>query len=76
MKTLKLINTIKYLKFIQIYYRLHYFFIKPATKREVFNIELGKRIQAWQNNIPKQISMLSPTQFVFLNHVGQLNKAE
>ena len=76
MKLLKLIHTIKYLKFVQLSYRLHYLFIKPKTKRTVFNIQLREVSQAWCNIGAKPISMLSPTQFVFLNHVGQLNRAE
>ena len=76
MKILKLIHTIKYLKFVQLSYRLHYLFIKPKTKRTVFNIQLREVSQAWRNIGAKPISMLSPTQFVFLNHVGQLNRAE
>ena len=76
MKVLRLINTIKYLKFIQIYYRLHYLLLKPKTKQTVFNIQLRNVARSWHNTIAKPISMLSPTQFVFLNHLGQLNTAE
>lgn len=76
MKVLRLINTVKYLKFIQIYYRLHYLLLKPKTKQTVFNIQLRNVARSWHNTIAKPISMLSPTQFVFLNHLGQLNTAE
>lgn len=76
MKLLKLIHTIKYLKLVQLSYRLHYLFIKPKTKQAVFNIQLRGISQAWRNIIAKSTSMLSPTEFVFLNHLGQLNKAE
>lgn len=76
MKLLKLIHTIKYLKFVQLSYRLHYLLLKPKTKQTVFNIQLRNLAQNWENTIAKPISMLSPTQFVFLNHLGQLNTAE
>ncbi|TCB73701.1 heparinase II/III family protein [Acinetobacter sp. ANC 4177] len=76
MKILKLINTVKYLKFIQIYYRLYYLFLKPSVKQTVFKTQLRYAAQNWENAIPKPISMLSPTQFLFLNYPGQLNTAE
>ena len=76
MKLLKLIHTIKYLKFVQLFYRLHYLLLKPKTKQTVFNTQLRNVKQSWHNTIAKPISMLSPTQFIFLNHLGQLNTAE
>ena len=76
MKVLRLINTVKCLKFIQIYYRLHYLLLKPKTKQTVFNIQLRNVARNWHNTVAKPISMLSPSQFLFLNHLGQLNTAE
>lgn len=76
MKLLKLIHTIKYLKFVQLYYRLHYLLLKPSVRQKVFKTQLRQSAQKWENVIAKAISMLSPTQFLFLNHLGQLNTAE
>ena len=76
MKVLKLINTVKYLKFIQIYYRLYYFFLKPRTKKTVFDIQLRNVFKVWPNIVQKPSSMLSPTQFVFLNQLGHLSNAD
>jgi len=70
MKILKLINTVKYLKFIQIYYRLYYLLLKPSVKQTVFKTQLRHAAQSWENAIAKPISMLSPTQFLFLNYPG------
>lgn len=76
MKVLKLINTIKYLKFVQLYYRLHYIFRKPKTKKKIFNISLRANNDIWINAIPKSVAMLAPNQFYFLNHLGSLNQAD
>ncbi|MDH5820406.1 heparinase II/III family protein [Acinetobacter pseudolwoffii] len=76
MKLLKLIHTIKYLKFVQLFYRLHYLLLKPKTKQIVFKTQLRHVAQNWENAIAKPISMLSPTHFLFLNHPGHLNTAE
>lgn len=76
MKLLKLIHTIKYLKFVQLSYRLHYLLFKPRTKQTVFITQLRNCSRNWENKIAKPMSMLSPTQFLFLNHLGQLNTAE
>lgn len=75
MKVLKLINTIKYLKFVQLYYRLHYIFLRPKTKKKIFNIGLRAHKCIWINAIPKSVAMLAPNQFNFLNHLGHLNQA-
>lgn len=76
MKLLKLINTIKYLKFVQLYYRLHYLFLKPKTKKKIFNIGLQAHKYIWINAIPKSVAMLAPNQFNFLNHLGSLDHAD
>lgn len=76
MNFLKLINTVKYLKFIQLYYRLHYILLKPTTNKTDFNIKLKQVNIKWSNVVDKPISMISPNSFIFLNHIGQLNTAE
>lgn len=76
MKVLKLINTVKYLKFVQVYYRLHYLFLKSKTKKKIFNIGLRLHKDVWINIIPKSVAMLAPNQFNFLNHLGSRNQAD
>ena len=76
MQFLKLLNTVKYLKFIQIYYRLHYFAIKPKSDKTVFNLEIRKQDQNWNFGIAKPICMLSSRSFIFLNHVGTVSTVE
>lgn len=76
MKLLKLINTVKYLKFIQLYYRLHYILLKPTTNKANFNIKLKHIDMNWINVVDKPISMISPNTFIFLNHIAQVNTAE
>lgn len=76
MQVLKLLNTVKYLKFIQIYYRLYYFAIKPKSDKTVFNLEIRKQEKNWKFSIAKPISMLSNNSFIFLNQVGTVSTAE
>ncbi|EEH69376.1 MULTISPECIES: heparinase II/III family protein [Acinetobacter] len=76
MDILKLTNTVKHLKFIQIYYRLYYFFLKPATQKNIFATKLRKQNKLWQMIVPRPASMLASTKFVFLNHLGELNGSQ
>ncbi|WP_180114392.1 heparinase II/III family protein [Acinetobacter sp. YH12063] len=76
MKILKLIHTVKYLKFVQLYYRLHYLFLKPQVKAYPSLVSLRSKSKLWNNIVFKPVSMHSPNSFNFLNHKGELNKAE
>lgn len=76
MQVIRLINTVKYLKFIQLYYRLHYLFLKPRVKAYPSQIFLRSKSDFWKNIVFKPISMLSPKRFNFLNHLGSLNQAD
>ncbi len=76
MKILKLIHTVKYLKFVQLYYRLHYLFLKPLVKAYPSLVSLRSKSKLWNNIVFKPVSMHSPNSFNFLNHKGELNKAE
>ena len=71
----KYLHTVKFLKFIQLYYRLYYVF-KPTTNKTDFNINLNEVNIKWSNVVDKPISMISPNSFNFLNHIAQVNTAE
>ena len=76
MKILKLIHTVKYLKIVQLYYRLHYLLLKPKVKAYPSQVSLRSKSEIWNNIVFKPVSMHSPNSFNFLNHNGELKKAE
>lgn len=69
----KLIHTIKYLKFVQVYYRLHYILLKPKVQKKEFSLNLREVKKKWNNFIEKPISMIGEKEFYFLNKKGKLS---
>lgn len=68
----KFVNTIKYLKFVQIYYRIFYLFFKPKVINKKLNIDIYPVDLNWKNHIEKPISLIEPSRFIFLNVFGDL----
>jgi len=67
-KILLYINTIKYLRFIQIYYRLFYY-VRNRFSKKKYNKTLPHKIKplVWHNFIQNKNSYLSSNKFSFLN---------
>lgn len=71
----KLIHTIKYLKFVQLYYRLYYILLKPKVQKKEFSLNLREVKKKWDNVIEKSISMIGEKEFYFLNKKGKVNSS-
>lgn len=73
-KFLRIFHTVKYLKFKQIYYRLFYRFRKLQALSFPDEIPVCAN---WQWNGPAflESSLIGPSQFKFLSHLGEVNTA-
>lgn len=67
-KIKRIVNTIKYLKFRQVYYRFYYS-IRNRFVRKTYNYSIPKKVntKGWTNSFTYNESYISPKTFVFLN---------
>lgn len=72
-RMLRLYHTLKYLRFEQIWFRLKY---KLVTAKPSAPIDLGARNWVWNGLLVNNKSILSSSEFVFLNTVGSIKRKE
>lgn len=71
-KLVQVFNTVKYLKFQQVYYRIYYKFKK--VKLNKYSAEYPSR-WSWTGPLLNEQSFFEPNKFVFLNQEGFVNSA-
>ena len=70
------INTLKHLRFKQVYYRLFYFIRNKVQKKNNYHIPLKRKLAVlhWKNHILNRDTYIEKNKFSFLNQTHQFDK--